>query len=111
MSSENRTVKYCWVNSEVWRWNESSPENILPENKEHPKFRHSLGLVLELQDDDRKFIKEVNCIIVLETTDSMLTVTEQRTYQASQDVQDRIQEEIAKLKSEYAGYDGGASAH
>ena len=101
-------TEYCWVDSEVWEWNKRILNRVVssPEEGDAPgsNYKHTLSLVLELQDGNRNLVKKVSCALILDATSNMLTVSQQRQFQADNEIQAKIARTIAELKDQYSGY-------
>jgi len=114
MGQASAETEYCWVDSEVWEWNKRilNRDSSLAENGDMPgsSYKHTLSLVLELQDENRNVVKKVSCALLLDATADMLTVTQQRQFQSDREIQAKIARTIAELKDQYSGYKKGSES-
>jgi len=97
-------IQYAWDKHWSIAWNVPRHETVRGVPETVTGYDHNLIIQIELQDSDRRPVRDLSRSITLFNTERMLTVEERISALTGREVRKEIIENLVRIKDELAGY-------
>ncbi len=97
-------IQYAWDKQWVIEWNVPRRETVKGIPGTVVGYDHNLVIQMDLQDGERRHVRDFTRCITLFTTDHMLSVEDRINQLTGRKIRRQIIDNLVRLKSELSGY-------